>query len=240
MLSARVLIIVFGVILAGVFLLIPAGCSRAAGHKVLTFFFEGVPPPDGKARESWTRIISINRNAPGRPGPIVPSDPEQARRLAQKRGSRHKPTGDCNKCHTAGMSVGKRQLSKPIPELCYSCHTDHRDAAGYLHGPITSAGICLFCHDPHQSGYVHLQRAPQPDLCYRCHLREDMGAIVGHAERVDTICTNCHEPHVSSRDKLLKPYEEMQGDPNTLSSMYKLLNPDVELEGDPNTVSLIK
>ncbi len=130
------------------------------------------------------------------------------------------------------MGANQGRLAKPIPELCYSCHEEHRADEGNLHGPI-SAGACVFCHHPHHSAYVHLQRAAQPDLCYRCHLREDMSTIVGHEDRLDRICTDCHDPHMSLGRKLLKPFAELGGDPNTLM-------PSDKLEEDPNTVSLSK
>jgi len=141
----------------------------------------------------------------------------EAKKLAQRRGSRHEPARECNKCHAGGRRSGRRELIKPVPDLCYTCHQEHNTPGEHLHGPLGLAGdICLFCHLPHQSGFAHLQRAPLPELCYRCHRREDMHTIVDHENRLDRICTDCHDPHSSPRDKLLKPYEQLEGDPNSI------------------------
>jgi hypothetical protein len=56
-----------------------------------------------------------------------------------------------------------------------------------------------------------------------------MGTIVDHEDKLDTICTDCHDPHTSTTKKLLKPYEEWVGDPNDLKRY------DVYSE-DPNSV----
>ncbi|MHC4359390.1 MAG: cytochrome c3 family protein [Planctomycetota bacterium] len=134
----------------------------------------------------------------------------------QSRSSRHDPVGDCSKCHIGAMGSGQRQLVKPMPDLCYSCHTNYHVADGYLHGPIV-VGECVFCHDSHQSKYVHLQKAPQPKLCYQCHLPEDVVTIADHQEKQETICTDCHDPHVSSMRKLLKSSKKLKEDPNTIN-----------------------
>lgn len=200
------------------------GCNDVERHRILTFFFEGVPDVDAAFRPAI-----IRRSAGGGGSAAVAGLSPFAARVARQRiGVRHEPAGECNKCHRGRMGAKFNELSMPVPELCYSCHENHRIEEGYSHGPVT-AGACVFCHDPHQSGYVHLQRAAQPELCYRCHQREDMPTILDHEDKLETICTDCHDPHTSSMRKLLKPQARLVSDPNSINS--------VEMpEEDPNIV----
>ena len=212
MLATRKLIILCSMMLAGVFPVIVAGCDREAKHKILTFFFEGVPPLDGeKAGETATTTID---------GSLQPVVEEEAVSIKSKQlGSvRHEPARNCesNKCHIGGMNSGQQGLVEPMPDLCYSCHTDYHTCGDNLHGPI-AVGECVFCHDPHRSKYVHLQKAPQPELCYQCHVPEEIKLVAGHQEMQDTICTDCHDPHVSSMEKLLKPVVRDEENPNTVN-----------------------
>jgi len=200
MLATRKLIILCSMMLAGVFPVIVAGCDREARYKILTFFFEGVPPLDGEKDAVETEITTVDESLQ----PAVAQKKNVSRILQQRRSSKHDSVADCNKCHMGGMGSGKRQLIRPMPDLCYSCHTNYHAGGGYLHGPI-AVGECVFCHDPHRSKYVHLQKAPQPKLCYQCHVLEGIKLVAGHQEMQDTICTDCHDPHVSSMENLLKP-----------------------------------
>ncbi len=212
MLATRKLIILCSMILAGAFLVIVTGCDREAKHKILTFFFEGVPPLDGeKAGETGTTTIDESLQ------PAVEKKPVGTK-LKQRRSVTHAPVGDCesNRCHIGGMNSGQRELVEPMPDLCYSCHTNYHTCGDSLHGPV-AVGECVFCHDPHRSKYVHLQKAPQPELCYQCHVPEEIKLVADHQEMRDTICTNCHDPHVSSMENLLKPVVRDEENPNTVN-----------------------
>lgn len=198
-----------------VFLFLCLGCNEVERHRLLTFFFEGVPPVDAVFRPVRIRRTQVGIESSATIGVV---DERQARIAQQKRGSQHEPASQCDRCHFGRMGANQGRLAKPIPELCYSCHENHQIEEGNPHGPVT-AGACVFCHHPHQSGYVHLQRAAQPDLCYRCHLLADMGTIVDHEDKLDTICTDCHDPHTSSMKKLLKPGVRLAADPNSIDSV---------------------
>ena len=222
--------IVLCLITAGVIMsaLVVSSCSREGRHKALTFFFEGVPdldgPGQGRLRITRTTNVDLLSSATLRR--------KMGGVLSQKAGSIHAAARDCNACHAGTMNQRQRELIKPLPELCYSCHKNYETAGVYLHGPI-AVGACVFCHDPHQSAYIYLQRARLPDLCYRCHTRQDIATIAGHADNPDVICTKCHDPHVSSMKKLLKPAAKLMADPNSVDS--------VEMpKEDPNTVNLSK
>ena len=198
-------------ILGGSILCLVIGCDRVTRHNVLTFFFEGVPPLDGKTAGADANIVTITNvdkldimNTRER-GVVIDA-------TGQKRASRHEFVKDCAACHTGGLSSGRQELRQPLPVLCTSCHADLTQEGDFLHGPL-NVGECVFCHDAHQSAYVHLQKAPQPQLCYRCHQKQDIAVIPGHSEQLEGICTDCHEPHGSSRPNLLKTTLNPQDEP---------------------------
>lgn len=201
----------YAIMLCGLFLVAAAGCTDETRHKILTFFFEGVPPIGGEITSEETVRTPDD--------PLKPAAEEKepvSRRSKQSHSTKHEPVSDCNKCHIGGMNSGRRELVEAMPYLCYSCHTNYHEAGAYLHGPV-SVGDCVFCHDPHRSKYIHLQKAPQPKLCYQCHVVADMRSIPGHLQMQDTICTDCHDPHVSSERKLLKHVGGRDEDPNTVN-----------------------
>lgn len=208
--ATRKLLILCSVVLCGV-LVIVAGCDRESRYKVLTFFFEGVPPLDGEKDAAGSGVTTTDESLQS-----VVGEKPVSRVSKQSRKVKHKPVKNCNKCHMGGMNSGQRKLIMPMPDLCYSCHTNYHEADGYVHGPI-AVGDCIFCHDPHGSKYVHLLKAPQPKLCEQCHIPEYMEFISGHETMPDTICTDCHDPHVSSMKKLLKPIDRGEEDPNTVN-----------------------
>ena len=203
MLSAQKRIIRNSVILAGVFLMIVAGCDRAARHKVLTFFFEGVPPLDSNRQAAGTQTVAEE-------SPALAAANQKAVRIDRQTGaSRHEPSKDCYQCHMKQGGWNQERLAEPLPELCYSCHTNYSAAGGYLHGPV-AVGECLFCHDAHQSKYLHLQKTPQPQLCYQCHLPEDLESVAQHQNVERQICTECHDPHIGSTRNFLKSQVKLQ------------------------------
>lgn len=200
----------YSIVLCGLFLVAAAGCTDETRHKILTFFFEGVPPVGGEVQSAEMVRTPDDPSKPTAEEKPVSERPKQFRIV------KHKP--DCNKCHIGGMNSGQRELVEAMPYLCYSCHTNYHEAGAYLHGPV-SVGDCVFCHDPHRSKYIHLQKAPQPKLCYQCHVTANMALIPGHLQMqdTDTICTNCHDPHVSSKRYLLKHVGKREEDPNTVN-----------------------
>lgn len=211
-LPARKRIICVSIILAGVFGVVVTGCDREARYKILTFFFEGVPPLDREKTAVETEMTMADDESQQT---VVAEEKPVSRVLQQGRPSKHKLVADCNRCHIGGMGSGQRQLVEPLPDLCYSCHATFEIPGDSLHGPIV-VGDCVFCHDAHQSRNVHLQKAPQPDLCYLCHRREDMSDIADHQDKEEIICTDCHDPHAGSTRLRMKPFEEPQGDPNII------------------------
>ena len=182
--------------LAGIVLLVFTGafvtsCDEVERHKVLTFFFEGVPP------------LSQDRLS----DEIVESGSGQ---LLQKRPTQrwyaHQPIKDCSLCHDRRrqrLFSSQTYLIKPIPELCYECHADYTTSASYVHGPV-AVGQCLLCHEHHRSRIEHLLKEPQPKLCYICHNADMINSIPAHLTQQKLACTDCHNSHTSSIKYLLK------------------------------------
>ena len=197
MFTAQKRIIRCSVILAGVFLIVLFGCDRAGRHKVLTFFFEGVPPLENDSQV-------VDTETPTEESPEVATVSQETTESKGQRGaSTHEPSKDCYQCHMKQGGWNQERLAEPLPDLCYSCHTDYNAANGYLHGPV-AAGDCVFCHDAHQSKYVHLQKVPQPKLCYQCHIPEDIESEAHHQDLGSRTCTECHDPHIGSTRNILK------------------------------------
>ncbi len=178
-------------------------CDPLNRYKVLTFFFDGVPPLGGAGGGKAAGELLIESGA-GEAGVGEVS-------LGQAVVSRHKAARDCRRCHEDGTRWSRKQLHNPLPQLCYECHTDYNVVRGYVHGPV-AVGACAFCHDSHQSNYLRLQRSPQPDLCYQCHDIGDISSLVDHQDQLEGVCTECHDPHVSSGKMLLKPHRKNQQD----------------------------
>lgn len=207
MFSAKNRIIWRSMTVAGVFLFVFVGCDSVARHKVLTFFFEGVPPLGAKKRVK-RKAVTVEKP--------VDTGVAEVDVLRQRVSSKHSPSRDdnCGQCHLDGSRSRDRLVNAP-PDLCYSCHTNYSDSSGYLHGPI-AAGACVFCHGPHTTKFVHLQKKPQPKLCYQCHQQEDIALVTDHQDKQHEICTKCHDPHAGSRSDFLKVQPETKDDSNSV------------------------
>ena len=115
----------------------------------------------------------------------------------------------CLGCHDAAdASLGKKHLGAKLDSLaCTSCHTPHgagnpKALARYLHPPVTEG--CDACH---QGSASKLVEDGNPPLCLTCH--EDVGnaakaAKVPHAAMEAARCVDCHNPHASPQQRLVK------------------------------------
>jgi predicted CXXCH cytochrome family protein len=175
-------------VFVGVFIV---SCNEIEHHKMLTFFFEGVPPlyQDQLSEE------------------LVDSGSGQ---FLQRRSKQvwyvHQPRKDCTLCHDKSrqsLFSSQTYLIKPIPELCYECHADYTTSASYVHGPV-AVGQCLLCHNPHRSRIEHLLKEHEPKLCYICHNADMINSIPAHLTEQKFNCTDCHNSHTSSVKYLLK------------------------------------
>lgn len=181
------------IIITGLFLLVSVmSCDTKKHHKVLSFFFDGVPPLDANAPQVKTAQKA------GTTG-------KQA--VKASTGSSHEPwrkcSGDCHGKRAKRSFDRQVYLNEKIPSLCYDCHTDYTTSSAFVHGPVV-VGDCLFCHNPHSSKNKHLLKAPVPDLCFQCHEKGVVESIPGHMAKSAAKCNECHEAHASSVKTLLK------------------------------------
>lgn len=94
--------------------------------------------------------------------------------------------------------------------ICLKCHT--ANATFNLHNwsaspHATNDVSCLDCHKLHQGPDLTLKRNKIPDLCLECHqdIKAEMNLPSHHPISEGKMsCVDCHEPHGTSTEKLLK------------------------------------
>jgi predicted CXXCH cytochrome family protein len=110
-----------------------------------------------------------------------------------------------------GKADASFKLKKPIPELCYDCHKELKDAQKdkFLH-VLFKKGECITCHNSHVSSVPGLLDDTVGSICLGCH--EDIRNLI-NAGRVHNVlregdCTECHEAHSGNREHLLADEEK--------------------------------
>ncbi len=181
----------FGLSLTAAFLLL-CSCDEVEHHRMLSFFFDGVPPLPGEANEPGFADTTAAQAAGGSPtgGWHV-----------------HKPISNCTDCHGSRRqrtSSRQVQLVAEVPKLCHGCHREYAALPGWVHGPV-AVGECLLCHEPHKARNEFLLVKPVPELCFDCHESQAIRLIEGHARDSYARCHDCHEGHVGATKNLLKP-----------------------------------
>ena len=139
----RFALLVAGAVALGAVAALAAGCSTAKHHRVLSFFFDGVPDPQAAVVSTGPEVqAAVGRQLvrPGEHGPF-------AAKL-------------CDGCHD---SKATNALVAPIEQLCVRCHELGATQA-YVHGPLASGG-CLVCHDPHRSANRFLLVSASDGFC---------------------------------------------------------------------------
>jgi predicted CXXCH cytochrome family protein len=137
------------------------------------------------------------------------------------KGRVHKPAvRDCLKCHDPHASDNKNQLLKPVSgttkneNLCLSCHTQGVKVpeGGSRHAALDMG--CDTCHVTHKTSdkgdreaNFHLTKN-SPALCVDCHDTKDETLTKAHQNQpfAGTDCVTCHDPHQSSRPKLMQAF----------------------------------
>ncbi len=174
-----------------------AGCDSVKRHKILSFFFDGVPPLGSQEAPAGQNSASSTR----RQDTTGASEPEEKVWFV------HEPRKICTNCHeqrnTQQGSLSLARLTAPVPELCFGCHADFGESEPFVHGPV-AVGECLFCHEHHKSKIAGLLKKKEPDLCYQCHEAVESALIPGHPPEPIQQCTQCHDPHGSSNLMLLR------------------------------------
>jgi predicted CXXCH cytochrome family protein len=159
------------------------GCSPQKRYKVLSFFFDGVPIPQG------------TQGAAGQPAMYI-----------------HKPYADgkCGSCHDTDqmeLSISQPTNIKNISSsVCLKCHGKVPTQFPVMHGPV-AAGACLMCHAPHSSSTAHLLQAPAPRICVQCHTPG--GTLTQRPEHKDAKadCLSCHFGHGGTKHGMLRANE---------------------------------
>lgn len=217
-----VVITIFGVILTTLI-----SCDEARRHETLTFFFDGVPPLEGR------EVDDIN--SPGDSERQLPMGAESAWII-------HEPSKVCANCHdmTKIPRWATPEFVKEPLQLCYDCHpgSNYSGSVDYVHGPV-AVGDCMRCHNPHRSKQKYLLKLPVPDVCHQCHEKADVQSIADHSTELLSECLECHVGHSDSERGLLKKdwNADLNADPNANlnedtgsrvgDEMLKLLRDDV-------------
>ncbi|NQT50556.1 hypothetical protein HQ576_00810 [bacterium] len=170
------------VVIAAVLLL---SCTPDEKHRLLTFFFDGVPP-----------LHPVAKAAAKGKGPKGKSKPAEHPSRPREVWSEHAPSRDkrsCGQCHDRKASFA---LLRPASELCLPCHQKETRQYPRMHGPV-AVGQCNLCHDAHRAPRKHLVRAAVQGLCFQCHERTTEGEPTRGCTRASdkAACTTCHNPH---------------------------------------------
>lgn len=204
-----------------------SGCQdEVRRYETLSFFFDGVPPPEGY-------------DLPVEPEPLIgpwgveiDPDSELGRQMLAKRQADpsieataepekvffyHTPykNRDCFGCHD--QEQGYRPPAAGV-DLCGKCHEPYTkfEADDWVHGPVV-VGQCGWCHESHKSEHKGLLRDRQPALCMSCHDRSFIEHDEYHGNMQDPRCTDCHDPHASGNRLLLADSRTYQRRSKTMS-----------------------
>lgn len=122
--------------------------------------------------------------------------------------------GLCLKCHDSGKLVFKKQHGGFQVEgaRCTSCHDPHGSSKkGLLYDQVHvpfGKKMCKRCHDDSSASEPFKTKAEGYKLCLGCHsnmINENLARSRVHWPMLDGVgCLNCHTPHASAQDGLLK------------------------------------
>src|SRR5277367_2293917 len=136
-------------------LLFITACDTPSRHKLLTVFFDGVPPIN-----SATNAVTASSSQTNQTAVVVPSKPAPT---PENTFTVHPPfqQHQCAECHQSSSGMG---LKSQQPQLCFDCHKDFLTGQKVKHQPVES-GECASCHDPHQSANKNLLLKKGNELC---------------------------------------------------------------------------
>jgi predicted CXXCH cytochrome family protein len=227
------------ILVISVFILCFSGCSTSTKHKVLTFFFTGVPSLEEMEMQKKEQQEKLKKKEDKKKSAVkeIAKLPEPASR--EKAASPapkiyfHTPYSDgaCKKCHrmpeanftmfrlntpTSKFSKGGGMpgvLIAPRRKLCIQCHEsltlDKASSSGLWLHTTAAEGDCDACHAPHQGDYPNVLIKTPRVICHECHLGEENMNIPDHRNADE--CLDCHNPHLGkNRLMLKKDYQEEQ------------------------------
>ncbi|QNN20955.1 hypothetical protein HED60_01265 [Planctomycetales bacterium ZRK34] len=177
--------------------LIPPGCGDPLQkYRVMSTFFDGVPPPEGY------RLANIPDEFRGEGAVRRPEDGlVQAQDKINYRYHAPYVKRQCFECHDERSGY---QAQVAGVESCQKCHEPYFQIAksDWVHGPAAMLE-CRLCHQAHRSPYDGLLTEPQPDICYKCHDSAWFSDDPFHRTINDLTCSNCHDPHAAGNRLLL-------------------------------------
>ncbi|MDH4185240.1 MAG: DmsE family decaheme c-type cytochrome [Nitrospinota bacterium] len=120
---------------------------------------------------------------------------------------------DCHQRRLASIQVKLVPQTRRQPEqmdiateVCINCHVQKRASMmRSSHMPLREGKItCVDCHEAHGGkGPANLRQASVNENCYSCHA-EKRGPMLWEHPPVREYCGNCHDPHGSNYENLLK------------------------------------
>ncbi len=187
--SIRRLLVIVGVLSAA--LAWPA-CAPEARHRVLTFFFDGVPEPGAEPTVGYDSPFTAL--ADGEAGPGQKREPVRSFSHTPFRENR------CRSCHD--LSTGG-VLRTDREGLCAGCHQELNNQLPYVHGPV-AINACQDCHHAHASAYPSILLDEAEVLCQQCHaLAGLITCEISGAEEAQP-CLECHAAHGGNNRFFLK------------------------------------
>ncbi len=166
-------------------LIAAAACSHEAGHRVLVFFFDGVPPLE-------TGVTDLAVETAGDALATTAIEPPQ-RVNAAKRFYNH-PAYKQNRCPECHNVDGGTLIKTAREGLCQSCHPETPAKKKFVHGPVALNG-CLACHLYHKSLHPKVLVADAQTLCFHCHEEGELRTDEHHATIKEERCIDCHDAH---------------------------------------------
>lgn len=169
-------------------------CSETARYRVLSTFFDGVPPPPGMPAPEQPRIAiadqggSLFSESMRRLRAEKPPPPEIPRIVSVHEPVAQRQCGECHDMNAPGSGL------RHDATYCDKCHKEQRVREGWDHGPM-NLGTCIPCHEPHRSRYEHLLAKAMPALCVDCHDSPELPGQDYHVVENYDGCIACHDPH---------------------------------------------
>lgn len=199
--------------LLGLLALAFAGCQdEIKRYETLSFFFDGVPVPEGYERPDEPEPLI------GPWGVLIDSESELGQQMLANKQAQpalpdlaepeevffyHTPykNRDCFGCHDQSQGYTPPATGA---ELCNKCHESYTqyEADDWVHGPVV-IGQCGWCHEAHKSKQPTMTKDTQPSLCMTCHDQAFIEHDEFHVQLEDPNCTDCHDPHASGNRLLL-------------------------------------
>ena len=128
--------------------------------------------------------------------------------------------GDCTACHDPHASAEPGLLKDAQKQVCSTCHASLAQTLGSQHAPF-ARGECARCHAVHGSNTPGLLRSAGAQLCLPCH-KSNAGWQRKHMgySAVSMDCLECHHPHSSTENSLLRELQHQPFDKGKCSTCH--------------------